>query len=382
VAIFTDNFNRANEVLETSTKWTRVGGSAGAVTVDSNAVAIAIATETAYYSPDSSLTDHYAQGIRPAASLADSGFPVCVRLTDLSNFIGVRNSTGIGAELYKRVAGTFTQLGTTYNYTHAANDIWRLEVTGDVITFYLNGVARITATDAFNNTETKTGMIGRFNTSTNWLDAWEATSAVGSVFITSFDTSARRGQTNYNLDILGGSATQGAATVDINGSDCPIISYPAGGTGTIVCTIPTALAELYDATAVLTYTDNNTNTDTASVNFLPAATDSYVVTALPLDLTVNSFFYNYSGAAPTAGMNITGATLTSVTGKTVTYNTDGTWGLSAPVTVDETITVFFTSTDGTVSTVMVYTFYVGGGGGFSALPNNRRTSTSLSLMRR
>lgn len=131
---FFDNFNRSNENLEASPNWSRLdGGAAGAITVDTNAARVVSTSDgPAYACPDVSNLDHYVE----ATLVPTSGynFFLCARLQDANNFIGVRRwSTGGNTwSLYKRVAGTFTELAawTDSFFGSEANARVRLEVVG------------------------------------------------------------------------------------------------------------------------------------------------------------------------------------------------------------------------------------------------------------
>lgn len=296
----------------------------------------------------------------------DSSGPVIANAS--SNGYQVRMNGG-EITLQRLAAGVRTQLAIVTGQTYVSGDIVELElnVSTGALQWFLNGGSLGTITDTTYNTGMQAGIGAEWdNSNANGAISFAADGYPSGVQITSNDPTARRGQTTYNLAITAGSAAQGTATVDINGSDCPITIYPAGGTGTIVCTIPSSLAELYDATAVLTYTDDDGNTDTSAVSFLPAGTDDYVVSAGTLITDTTSVYNGYTGQAPRVGQNITHTVLTSITGKTFDVNADGTWFLSAPVTQNETVQIFITDTDGSVGSTQTFTLSVGGGGSYAA----------------
>lgn len=269
--------------------------------------------------------------------------------------------------LQRLAAGVRTQINIVTGQTYASGDIVELELTVSTgrLEMFLNGGSLGVTTDTTYNTGMQAGVAAEWdNSNANGVISFAADGYVSGAQITSSGAEARRGQTNYIFDISGGSATQGASTVDIGGVNCPIVTYPGGGTGSVVCTIPSNAPLLYNATATLTYSDDDgTSTPTTSVSFLPAGTDDYVVSTTP-DLTSASVYNGYTGQAPQAGQNITHTILTSVTGKTFDVNSDGTWSLSSPVTVDETVQIFITDTDGSVGTTQTFTLSVGGGGAF------------------
>jgi predicted secreted protein len=83
---------------------------------------------------------------------------VFVRTTDANNNIFLSANTSGGQwELFKRVNCTLTALGT-YAAAPASGDTVRIVLSGSSITVYINGTARITATDAFNQAATKHGL--------------------------------------------------------------------------------------------------------------------------------------------------------------------------------------------------------------------------------
>jgi hypothetical protein len=80
------------------------------------------------------------------------------RVSDANNFLNVRALAGTGYSLFKRVAGSSTQLGSTWAGTPADGDVVKLVMSGSSLEVFVNGVSRITATDSFNSTATKHGL--------------------------------------------------------------------------------------------------------------------------------------------------------------------------------------------------------------------------------
>lgn len=165
----TDNFNRASVNLSGNTP--SDGGSAWvvhagtwSVTVSNtvNKTATFNANETC--SLESSVSD---VDVQATYSILGNGGP-CARLADNNNFLVVI-VTATNAIMYKRVAGTFTQLGTTYGGTTAVNDVWKLTPNGTSLTARQNGTSRITATDGAGQTNTKHGLYA-FSTTGDWDD--------------------------------------------------------------------------------------------------------------------------------------------------------------------------------------------------------------------
>lgn len=110
-------------------------------------------------------------------------FPCCVRITDANNFIGARSIGQL--QLYKRVAGTFTQLGPTIPYTGANGDVLKITASGNTLNVYVNGVLKIgPITESDHNTVTKCGMVARSSTANNLIESAESTvTAASSVAI-------------------------------------------------------------------------------------------------------------------------------------------------------------------------------------------------------
>jgi hypothetical protein len=184
---FTDAFTGTNgtDLAAYSANWTRVDGGANTVQIQGNAAQNNIdgtGTETAYTAPDCGTANHYAQAVQNGNTAGGSdGFPVCVRLVDSANFIGARSNSGsVAFELFKRIGGSFTSVGS-YSVTPAANDVMKLDMSGTGATFYLNGVSRITGTisdGTFTGIST-VGIVGRGQSANPWIDDWESTQGGG-----------------------------------------------------------------------------------------------------------------------------------------------------------------------------------------------------------
>lgn len=154
---FSDDFNRANETLETSANWTCSSNNVAKVT--SNRVGADVGTEMSAKCPDQSSADHYTQVSNVASSW---GSFATIRMADKDNYIGMR-ANGTAYEVFKRVASSFTSLGS-YSTTPSAGDTLYLEGSGNSITFKLNGTIRVTATESAGNTNTRQGFNMRNNT--------------------------------------------------------------------------------------------------------------------------------------------------------------------------------------------------------------------------
>ena len=172
---FTDDFNRANENLEDSAGWTRVGGAFNAAKIVSNQLEHSSGTNTAFQCTDQATADHYTQVVNRETGNHIS-FQACTRLTDSSNFFGVKYATsGTKWEIFKRDTGSLTSLGSYNAGSIAGGEVVYLKSdASDVHTFILDGTTRITTSaDAFNSTETRQGVVVR-TSSGAWLDDFEA----------------------------------------------------------------------------------------------------------------------------------------------------------------------------------------------------------------
>jgi hypothetical protein len=145
-----DNFNRANGGLGAG--WTNISG--GGLSISSQAVAGTsgrivgdIRTAGAYTS------DQYSQVEVTSAQLTGSqwiGPDVRVQNGGQNTYLGIYfwNSGSPELMLFKRSAGNFTQIGSTYKCGPlAAGTQLKLTAVGSTISFQLNGVQRITVSD-------------------------------------------------------------------------------------------------------------------------------------------------------------------------------------------------------------------------------------------
>jgi hypothetical protein len=197
---FTDTFTDTDTTtLEThtpsgGTAWTRVDGTAGACSIVGNILRVNAASNTLYICDDQGNADQYVQ-YKHQNNMNDF---VCNRATDANNFIGIRVSAG-KVQIFKRVTSTFTQLGSTGATTVSANDIIRLESSGNVHTAKINGntEAGVGGTDAAHNSVTRQGICGRTASILNIADDFEAGSLSGTEALTG--SASTGGQTAPSL---------------------------------------------------------------------------------------------------------------------------------------------------------------------------------------
>jgi len=160
--LYADNFNRADANLEASAvasggwSWVHDGLIAGALAIVSNQLRCTTSngTGSAYKTPSIGTVDMFAS--YKVAALPESGAFVCCRLTDRSNFVGIRNNGSI-VEVYRRVAGSLSSLWTSGSGVVSIGDVLRLEALGSNFRVLKNGAeikpsaaigATLTATEA------------------------------------------------------------------------------------------------------------------------------------------------------------------------------------------------------------------------------------------
>jgi hypothetical protein len=107
------------------------------------------------------------QDVSATTVTRDAGCAVCARVTDANNYYVLVN--GADMALYKKVASTFTQIGSTVAGS-ADGDVIRLVVNGATQTAYRNGVVVITGTDGAITTGNKAGI--RADSATARLDSF------------------------------------------------------------------------------------------------------------------------------------------------------------------------------------------------------------------
>lgn len=172
---FADDFNRADQSLETSANWTRVGGTAAALEVNSNRLRCTTSgADTAYKAPSTGTVDHYAQmKLLDVGSYGGGASFLACRITDDNNFLGVR-WTGSTWSVFKRVAGAFTSIGSFATPVPVVNDIVRLQCSGTNFELFRNGVSVGTgAIGAPTLTSTQAGVIARSAIQDPYLEDFE-----------------------------------------------------------------------------------------------------------------------------------------------------------------------------------------------------------------
>jgi hypothetical protein len=169
----TDNFNRA-DANPIGGNWSTVQG-LNALQLQNNSVngSVNNTDNAAYWNADSFANDQYSQ-IKKLTTSSDHG-PL-VRVATNNCYMADVYSTGI--DIWKYVAGSWTQLGSTISITLAANDVLKLSATGTTLEIFQNGTSRGTRSDS----ELATGSAGiwAYNNYTNInVDDWEGGNVSG-----------------------------------------------------------------------------------------------------------------------------------------------------------------------------------------------------------
>lgn len=211
-----DNFNRADSSTSLGAPSDGGGGYTTNGTwgiVSSRAYCVVSAAQSVAYL-DASITDADVQ-VTLATMSADVG--LVARVVDSNNYFLSAVTSGTGFRLYKRVAGSFTQLGTTYSGTPANGDVLKLTVNGTSLTVYVNGTSRITATDSSHASATKFGLRAH-NDSSSRFDDFSVTGLGGGTSVSPGAGSVTvSGQAPTVAQSANQSLTAGAGSVTLQG---------------------------------------------------------------------------------------------------------------------------------------------------------------------
>lgn len=160
----TDNFNRATGPIGTpsdgGSAWIQQSGQwiVGATT-EANQAKLNDAAPQATCVLESSVSDVDVQvTFANVASSSDLG--IVFRSSDDNNYLlaAIDGSGGTAIRIFKKVAGSYTQLGTTGTAFASSGDVWKVRANGSSITVYQNGVSVRTVTDSTFITNTKHGI--------------------------------------------------------------------------------------------------------------------------------------------------------------------------------------------------------------------------------
>ena len=151
--------------------WSRIGGAVGTANILANKVRLAGTTQTLYAGTDNAATDHYVE-VTAAGTFSGQYFPLVVRATDASNWIGFRIQAVY--ELYTCVGGTFTLIASGASGTWSVGDVFRLECTGTSIVAKRNGTTIVSATSSAHASATLSGFVARSSTSSALISTYES----------------------------------------------------------------------------------------------------------------------------------------------------------------------------------------------------------------
>lgn len=164
-----DTFDRADTSSAIGTPsdagsaWSQISGTWG------------IASNLAYESSTQTqaicvLESSEANGDVQATASVISNCGIVARVSDDSNYILMEVQVN-QVRVFKKVAGSFTQLGSTYSGTVSNGDVLKLSVDGsNNIIAHTNGTARVTTSDSHNSTATQHGIRSHLDTSNRLND--------------------------------------------------------------------------------------------------------------------------------------------------------------------------------------------------------------------
>lgn len=144
--IFFDDFNRADNT-SLGANWSEVAGDLEIIsnTVQNRTAVEAVATYTGTITP----SDYSVSTIAQTVTGTSNNAGIIGRYVDINNFYYLRILQGTGFQLFKKVGGATTQLGSTYSttITNGVPHTIKLEMIGSTINGYYDDVLRITVTD-------------------------------------------------------------------------------------------------------------------------------------------------------------------------------------------------------------------------------------------
>lgn len=143
----TDNFNRSSANPIGGNWSVPTGGAALQIVSDTYVTGTVDETVTncSYWNADTFADNQYSQALLIDGD--NAGVAVRMASGSLTGYVWI-HATGDDFKLFKVVAGTWTQLGSTYSLLWSHNDTLRLEISGTTLTPYLNGDPQTTQTDS------------------------------------------------------------------------------------------------------------------------------------------------------------------------------------------------------------------------------------------
>ncbi len=167
--VFSDTFTGSDgtqlqsHTPDTGTSWTRLWGSNATVdwVITSNQTNPEVDSDDgSMYTADATYdsADYYIEWTLVTQGGTTRVTYAFVRMQDQENMYAVRLVSGAGAsQLYKKVSGTWTALGSTFTVP-ANGSVCKLEISGTTLTFYDDGVSVASATDSSISSTGKAGI--------------------------------------------------------------------------------------------------------------------------------------------------------------------------------------------------------------------------------
>lgn len=144
-----DNFNRADENPLGNGVWTTGTGMSSLQIVSNKVTAVSNTTHSLeYYTGATFASNQYSQATSlNGPSAVFSG--LAIRWSGNSGyFVQIDMTSGTNTSYFQRWdSGSQTTVGS-FSYAYAQNDVWKLEASGNTITFYVNGVSKGSITDS------------------------------------------------------------------------------------------------------------------------------------------------------------------------------------------------------------------------------------------
>jgi hypothetical protein len=176
-----DTFTRANTAgptpgtADTGQVWVSEGG--GSWGIDTNRLYRSSADNAENNVViESSIADGMVESTLTVFAGGSQNYGVVVRETDFANFILLNFNDGEGLRFYKKVGGVYVAISSPVAYSPASGDLWKVVLNGSSIKGYINGVLKLSITDAFNQTATRHGQRG-FTVGTSRWDDFKVTPA-------------------------------------------------------------------------------------------------------------------------------------------------------------------------------------------------------------
>lgn len=219
---FTDAFTDTNGTnLEShGSSWTRVDGSAGMGTIQSNTAYCNTSNSTgAYFRCPDQGTPVSKQYVQFRQTSADHYSWCVLRAADKDNFIGIRNYGGV-IELYKRTSGSYTNLANISN-SYSSSKVIKLEITSSTYEVFVNGVS--VGSGSYNTSGLpawpgRAGMVMRGQVGDSF-DDFEHGNDAGTIHDGAMSNATTTSETIAGLRVADAAMTDAATTAETIGGD-------------------------------------------------------------------------------------------------------------------------------------------------------------------